>query len=135
MRKRPTRPHETEFLAALEIVRKRLGERGYYIGDVAAHYRRHESDFVALRKDAPREFAVVRMAATCIVVRPFLENRGAFHLVLPDLRKSVSVPLRRGVPLLNMSRASEYPWLHYMSDENHAELIALGCVVKPEEAA
>jgi hypothetical protein len=140
MRKLPRRPSAAELQAALGIIRARLGEFGYYAAPVAKKHRRHESDFVALRKPSEdavqsNEFAIVRASPTSIVVRPFLETRGNFYLVLPKIKKAVTVPIRRCAPLLNMSQAGTHPWLHYVSDEAHLELIALGCIPRPDEAA
>ena len=127
MRKIIIRP-TTEQLAGLNLVRTRLAERGYLVAPVAAPFRRHKTDFVALRKDWPGQFAIVRIAPTCIVVRPFGEKRGDLYLILPEIRKKSPVSIRRGLPLLKYSEEGPNKWQHYVSDEAHEELVALGCI-------
>ena len=139
MRKSQRRPSPGELQSTLELVRTRLAERGYLIAPVAKEHRKHKSDFLALYKVSPdaqlsNEFAIVRKAATCIVVRPFREARGNFYSMLPEIKRGCPALVRRGTPLLNFSRSGTNPWLHYVSDETHEELIALGCIVRPEAA-
>ena len=130
MRKHTVIHPTAEQLSALTHVRTQLAERGYLIAPVAACHRRHESDFVAVLKTAPRQFAIVRVAETCIIIRPFREKRGELYRIIPDIRKKSPAHIRRGVPLLKYYQSGLNQWQHYVSEEAHEELAALGCAAR-----
>ncbi len=57
---------------ALEALRKRLGDEGYYTFTVAKRWRRHFKDFVAVKKLSPSQFVwVTPYRHGTIGVRPF----------------------------------------------------------------
>lgn len=128
MSKRVIQPNAAQ-LQTLKILRRRLGENGYLIFAVAPWYRRHESDFVAMPKEAPRQFSVVRATATnTVVVRPFADPRGKLYRILPDIRKKSPASIKRGLPPLKSSRQRPDWWLQYIEPEAITELKRLNCL-------
>ncbi len=114
-----------EQLEVLTRLQSLLGERGYMIAPVAVEYRRHESDFVAIPKDRAQHFAVVRAARTCIVIRPFGETRGELYRILPNIRREILFPVRRGLPQLANENAEPF-WRQYADASAHEELELIG---------
>lgn len=41
-------------------LRERLGESGYFIFPIARRFRTHKQDFLAMRRERPREFLIVK---------------------------------------------------------------------------
>lgn len=110
---------------ALALLRARIGELGYLIVPVAPKYRRHKTDFVAIPKDDPHFFAIVRAAAKRIVIRPFGGTRGELHNMIPYVRKSAKVPIYRAFPR-PMDPKNDTPWRDYSDPSAHDELVVLG---------
>jgi len=111
---------------ALAALRARLGENGYLIVPVAEFFRRHESDFLAARRESPRQFFVVRpTAGGNVTLTPFMLRSLYYGVgqIVKDLRMKDSYPLLwSGHQLLKFARQRDGWWKEYFQPEAQAEL-------------
>ena len=106
MSKTVIKPNQ-ETLGALDQVKSLLAEQGYFIGNVAPNWQRHNSDFIAAAKPnpnacmAPDVFLVRATLRDYITVLCLSHNDGLGTVKLKQSKKRIGRPIlirRNGFP-------------------------------------
>jgi hypothetical protein len=119
--------------AALQLLRSRLGERGYFIFPVADWYRQHRLDFVAVPKEQHLRSAIVLVRPRkrgVISLRPFCRS-GEYHrikILVGELGAYTNVPLRWSNRQLPYGRQRPDWWPDYLTPTSRKQLALLSRV-------
>jgi len=112
-------------LETLELLKPRLAEISYLNAPVAPAYRRLESDAVLIPKLEPRHFLIMRIAPTCIVIRPMGEKRSDIVRLIKKIGYTLPTKVRIAAPQLPFARRRSSSWRDFVDPSAHQEIETL----------
>lgn len=109
---------------ALAMLRNRLGEKGYYIFEVAPLYRCHHLDFVAVPKNVPQQLVLIApKPGNRIIVRPLSSPAlyDELKMLLAECRKLTGASLHWSRHQLWYRKKNPDGWMQYLSKQSRNE--------------